>query len=65
MPKMKTHSGSAKRFKKSASGKIKTKRAFRSHILTKMSPKRKRNLRKAGSIAACDVKKVKAMLPYS
>ena len=35
MPKMKSHSGSAKRFKKSASGKIKTKRAFRSHILTR------------------------------
>ncbi|MEA1974517.1 MAG: 50S ribosomal protein L35 [Bacillota bacterium] len=65
MPKMKSHSGSAKRFKKSASGKIKTKRAFRSHILTKMSPKRKRNLRKSGSVASCDAKRVKKMIPYT
>lgn len=65
MPKMKSHKGTAKRFKKTGSGKFKTKHAYRSHILTKMSSKRKRKLRKAGSIAACDVKRIKVMIPYS
>ena len=45
MPKMKTHRGAAKRFAKTGSGKIARKKAFRSHILTKKSPKRKRHLR--------------------
>ncbi|MDA3780033.1 MAG: 50S ribosomal protein L35 [Bacteroidales bacterium] len=64
MPKMKTHKGSAKRFKKTGSGKLKTKRAFRSHILTKKSPKRKRKLRKEGTVKKCDAKRVNEMLPY-
>ena len=46
MPKMKTHRGAAKRFKKTGTGKIKRAKAFKSHILTKKSAKRKRNLRK-------------------
>ena len=46
MPKMKTHRGAAKRFKKTGTGKLKRAKAFKSHILTKKSSKRKRNLRK-------------------
>ncbi|MCK9267690.1 MAG: 50S ribosomal protein L35 [Alkaliphilus sp.] len=48
MPKMKTHRGAAKRFKKTATGKLKRGKAYRSHILTKKSPKRKRKLRRPG-----------------
>ena len=51
MPKMKTHKGAAKRFKVTGSGKVKRYKAFKSHILTKKTPKRKRNLRRAGLIA--------------
>ena len=50
MPKMKTKRGVAKRFKKTASGKIKRRHNFKDHILTKKSPKRKRRLRKAGLV---------------
>ncbi|MCF8030457.1 MAG: 50S ribosomal protein L35 [Desulfohalobiaceae bacterium] len=45
MPKMKSHSGAAKRFRKTGSGKIKRNRAFHSHLLTKKNAKRKRRLR--------------------
>jgi len=62
MPKMKTHSGAKKRFKLTASGKIKRKKAFKSHILTKMSKKRKKNLTKAGYVKKCDSKRVKLLL---
>lgn len=51
MPKMKTHRGAAKRFKVTGSGKIKRGHAGKSHILTKKSSKRKRNLRRPGLIA--------------
>ena len=51
MPKMKTHKGAAKRFKVTATGKVKRFKAFKSHILTKKSSKRKRNQRRAGLIA--------------
>jgi large subunit ribosomal protein L35 len=64
MPKVKTNRGAAKRFKATGSGKIKRKKAYTSHILTKKSTKRKRNLRKSGLIADSDVKAVKRMLPY-
>ncbi|HBL35802.1 MAG TPA: 50S ribosomal protein L35, partial [Firmicutes bacterium] len=47
MPKMKTHRGAAKRFTLTGTGKIKKNKAYRSHILEKKSPERKRNLRKA------------------
>ncbi len=63
MPKMKTHRGAAKRFRKTASGKFKRAHAFTSHILTKKSAKRKRNLRKNSTISASDQKKVSRMLP--
>ena len=64
MPKMKTNRGAAKRFKATGSGKIKRKKAFTSHILTKKSTKRKRNLRQSGLVAECDKASVKRMLPY-
>jgi large subunit ribosomal protein L20 len=51
MPKMKTHKGATKRFKTTGSGKVKRFKAFKSHILTKKTSKRKRNLRRAGLIA--------------
>ncbi len=64
MPKMKTNRGAAKRFKATGSGKIRRSKAFTSHILTKKSTKRKRNLRKSGLIVEADRKAVKRMLPY-
>ena len=57
MPKIKTNRGAAKRFKKSASGRIKRGGAFTSHILTPKSRKRKRNLRHGGMVAACGPEK--------
>ena len=50
MPKMKSHKGARKRFKVTGSGKVKRRRAFKSHILTKKGPKRKRRLRRAEMI---------------
>jgi large subunit ribosomal protein L35 len=65
MPKMKTHKSSAKRFKVSSSGIIIRSKAYKSHILTKKTAKRKRNLRKATTVSSVEVKKVKVLLPYS
>lgn len=62
MPKMKTHRGLAKRTKVTGSGKVKRMKAFKSHILNKKSPKRKRNLRKSGLISDANMKQVKRML---
>ena len=56
MPKMKTHRGAAKRFRLTGSGKIMRAKAFKSHILTKKSPKRKRNFRHETQLAKSDVK---------
>jgi len=64
MPKMKSHKGAAKRFRKTGTGKIKRAKAFRSHILTKKSPKRKRKLRKAGYLNSTQEKIIKKLLPY-
>lgn len=64
MPKVKTHSGAKKRFGKTASGKIKTGRPFRRHLLTKKSSKRKRNLRSNLYIDASQCKRVALLLPY-
>ncbi len=64
MPKMKTHRGAAKRFKKTAGGKIKRYKANKTHILNKMSPKRKRQLRKTTHVSKADTKRVEQMLPY-
>jgi large subunit ribosomal protein L35 len=62
MPKMKTHSGAKKRFKLTASGKVRGRHAFTSHILEKKSPKRKRTLAAPAELAAHDVPRVKRML---
>jgi large subunit ribosomal protein L35 len=62
MPKMKTRRGAAKRFKLTGSGKLKRRKAFGAHILTKKSPKRKRRLRKGVLVAKVEVKRVLRML---
>ena len=62
MPKLKTHRGAAKRVKRTASGKLKRHKAYKSHILTKKSTKRKRGLRKATLISKADEKVLKQML---
>jgi len=64
MPKMKTHRGAAKRFKITGTGKLKRAKAFKSHILTKKSPKRKRNLRKSTLVSTTQIKAMKKLLPY-
>ncbi|MDQ6886362.1 MAG: 50S ribosomal protein L35 [Gemmatimonadota bacterium] len=63
MPKMKTHKGAAKRFKVTGTGKVKRGHAFKSHILTKMSSKRKRHLRRPDLIATKgDSKRIRRLL---
>jgi len=62
MPKMKTNPGAKKRFSLTGTGKIKRKHAFKSHILTKKSTKRKRNLTYDGQVNKTDLKNVKLML---
>jgi large subunit ribosomal protein L35 len=64
MPKLKTHRGAAKRFKKSASGKLQRSHAFHSHILTKKSPGRKAALASEVEVSKANRKTVKKMLPY-
>ncbi len=64
MPKIKTRRAAAKRFTVTASGKIRRKKAFASHILTKKTPKRKKNLRKATLVDKPDHERVSKMLPY-
>ena len=62
MPKMKTNSGAKKRFALTGTGKIKRKHAYKSHILTKKSKKRKRNLTKTGLVHKADEKNIKTLL---
>ena len=64
MPKMKTHKGAAKRFSLTKSGRVKRAKAYKSHILTKKTSKRKRNLRKGTYIAAVEEKNIKRLIPY-
>jgi large subunit ribosomal protein L35 len=64
MPKMKTSRAAAKRFKVTGSGKLVRNKAYKSHILTKKSQKRKRNLRKQIVVDATNVKNMKKVLPY-
>ncbi|MEF2878673.1 MAG: 50S ribosomal protein L35 [Blautia sp.] len=64
MPKMKTVKAAAKRFKTTGTGKLKRNKAYKSHILTKKSQKRKRNLRKATITDSTNVKSMKKILPY-
>ena len=63
MPKMKSNRGAAKRFRKTGSGKLARRRAYKSHILTKKNRKRKRRLRTGTLVADADVKRVRRMLP--
>ncbi|MFC1492855.1 50S ribosomal protein L35 [candidate division KSB1 bacterium] len=62
MPKMKTRSGATKRFKVTASGKVKREKGFANHILTKKSTKRKRNLRQSTMVSSADESRVKKMI---
>ena len=64
MPKMKTHRGAAKRFRSTASGRFKRSKAYKSHILTKKTTKRKRKLDTPTLISDADHEKVSRMLPY-
>lgn len=64
MPKIKTHRGAAKRFSLTGTGKIKRSKANASHILTKKSTKRKRNLRKSTTIDSRDWSKTRKLIPY-
>ena len=64
MPKMKTHRGAAKRFRKTGSGKIKRSHAYTSHMFVSKSPKRKRKLRHSTTMAAGDVRRIKKLLTY-
>ena len=62
MPKMKTHSGAKKRFRKTATGKLRGRRAYSSHILEKKSPKRKRQMGRPSEIAPADQKRIRTLL---
>jgi large subunit ribosomal protein L35 len=65
MPKIKTNKGALKRFKRTATGRLLRNKAFASHILTKKSRKRKRNLRKSTTVDTTNIKQVARLLPYS
>jgi large subunit ribosomal protein L35 len=65
MPKLKTHKGAAKRFKKTGTGKFKRGCSHQRHILTKKSAKRKRQLDMGGMVSKADAKAVAGMLPYA
>jgi len=62
MPKLKTHRGAAKRFTVTGSGKVKRGKAFHSHILTKKSPKTRKNLAQATLVSKADEKQIKALI---
>jgi large subunit ribosomal protein L35 len=64
MPKLKTHRGAAKRFKRTKSGKILRAKAFKRHILTSKSTKRKRGLRGTTVVSDADAAKLARMIPY-
>ena len=62
MPKLKTNRGAAKRFRKTGTGKVRRNHAFTSHILTKKTTKRKRNLRKSALVHPANAKRIKRLL---
>lgn len=62
MPKQKTNSGAKKRFSLTGTGRVKRKKAFASHILTKKSPKRKRNLRETTLVSKVDESRIKRLI---
>jgi large subunit ribosomal protein L35 len=65
MPKMKTNRAAAKRLKRTGTGKLRRRKAYKSHILTKKSAKRKRNLRKGALVSKADEKRMNRLLPGS
>jgi large subunit ribosomal protein L35 len=65
MPKMKTNRAAAKRFKRTGTGKLRRNKAYRSHILTKKTTKRKRHLRKGTLVSKADAKRVNRLIPGS
>jgi large subunit ribosomal protein L35 len=65
MPKQKTKKSAAKRFKVTATGKISRRRAYKSHLTGKKTPKRKRHLAKPALVSKADEKRVKKLLPHS
>jgi len=64
MPKMKTHRGAAKRFKRTSSGKLVRRKSNKQHILSKKTTKRKRKLRLKGLVAKADAPRIRQMIPY-
>ena len=64
MPKIKTNRGAATRFRKTGTGKVRRNKAFTSHILTKKSTKRKRDLRQATLVHKSDEKNINRLIPY-
>jgi large subunit ribosomal protein L35 len=64
MPKIKSNSGASKRFRKTGTGRIRRSKAFTSHILTKKSRKRKRNLRQSTLVSRADEKNISRLIPY-
>jgi len=64
MPKLKTHRGAAKRFKRTATGKFTRSKAFKQHILTSKSRSRKRGLRASTVVAEADAPRIARMLPH-
>ncbi len=65
MPKMKSNSGAKKRFRLTANGKVRIKKAYHSHILTKKSPKQLRRLRRAAILDHAQAHQVKRLIPYA
>jgi large subunit ribosomal protein L35 len=65
MPKIKTNRAAAKRFKVTGTGKVRRYKAYKSHLLSKKSPKRKRNLRSAGLVDPTNMRGIRRLLPYA
>jgi large subunit ribosomal protein L35 len=65
MPKIKTNRAAAKRFKVTGTGKVRRSKAYKSHLLSKKSPKRKRNLRSAGLVHSTNMRGIRRLLPYA
>ena len=64
MPKMKSHRGAAKRFRKTGTGKVTYQKQGKRHILTKMKSKRKRQLRETGELKGADARRIRQLVPY-
>jgi large subunit ribosomal protein L35 len=64
MPKMKSKRGAAKRLKKTASGRLKRRRGWKSHLLEAKPPRRRRHLRRATLVSKADERRLKALVPY-